>query len=138
MSKYLSNEQIVELTKIEDRDVSVPALSAPVRMRSCSLLEKDACSQEAMRAGSNGKPSGLAFMIHLVHRTIAEPTMTIEQVARLPKEALEQLFREALIVNGLDKEVAARIDQSFHVEPGQAAPVQVGAVTGADTAKVGG
>lgn len=127
MSKFLTKEQVIELTRLQEREVEVPGFPAPVLMRSLTILEKDDAQRRAATAGSDGKPSGAVFMVWLIHYALAEPTMTIEEISRLSDEALAALFKGAMDASGLSKEVAARAEQSFRGGPGEGVPVSAGA-----------
>ena len=108
-------------------------------MRSATLTQRDDARRRAVAASQDEKvPSGAVFTVWLVHYSLVEPALTPEQIDRLPQSALEQLFRGALTVNGLDKEVAARMDQYFRGGPGQEHALQAVPGDGADAFRAAG
>lgn len=126
MSKFLTKEQVVELTRIQDREVEVPGFPAPVLMRSVTILQKDDAQRRARRADTDEKPSGAVFMVWLIHYALVEPKLDVEQIERLPEDALVELFKGAMDVSGLSKEVKARVDQSFRGGPDEGVSISTG------------
>lgn len=127
MSKFMTKEQVIELTRLEEREILVAGFTAPVLMRSVTLLQKDEARRKAVEASANGTPSGALFMVWLIHYALVEPKLSVDELDRLPETALADLFKGAMDVSGMSKEVAARAEQSFRGGPGEAVPVPAGA-----------
>lgn len=116
--RLLTAEDIEAADDIPEEIVPMPEWGGAVKLRGLSI--DDVMALNAKAKGSDGKPDPIRMSILMLAASMAEPSLTPEQVEGLRRKsagAVTRLIKVASHLSGLGESALGDAERSFRAEP---------------------